>query len=197
MATLQGAMTIARYVTNDTDATSYARSDTELLQYANDALKAIAKKVPSLFHALADIACIANSTMQTFNVADSLGLVSVLNVKNGNAVTRVERSVLDRFTPGWRAQTAATAEHWVPVSNDDFRFEVYPPAPTGQVLVCLHVQKPLEYAATATHTLPDSYTPIIADYIISMLDSKEDEYSVNGRAAMYMTRFNEKLGKSV
>lgn len=198
MATLQQAITIARYVTNDTNATSYSRTDAELLQYANDALDAIAspKGRPDLFHTEVEIACIANTTSQTLSVADSLGLVKIRHVKNGNAVTAIPADTLDRFLPGWNAMTPAAAEHWIPDTSDAFRFRIYPPAPTGQVLIGIHVAKPLEYTASATHTLPDSFTPIIADYIVARLDSKEDEHAVNGRAKMYMDSFYARLGKA-
>lgn len=188
-------MTIARYVTNDTNATGYSRTDAELLQYANDALDAIAIALPGLFHAVIEIACIANKTMQTLSVSDSLGLVDILNIKDGNAITPIERRTLDRFIPGWNAVTPAAAEHWMPVANDPFRFEVYPPAPTGQVLIGVHVAKPLEYAATATHNLPDSFTPIIADYIVAHLSSKEDEEQSIERGKMYLDMFYAAIGK--
>lgn len=196
MATLQQAMTIARYITNDTNATAYSRLDPELLQYGNDALDEIARVLPGLFHAVIEIACIANKTMQTLSVSDSLGLVDILNIKDGNTITPVERRTLDRFIPGWNIVTPAAAEHWMPIDGDPFRFEVYPPSPTGQVLIGIHVAKPLEYTATATHNLPDSFTPIIADYIVARLDSKEDEYAVNSRAKMFMESFFAKLAKS-
>lgn len=195
MATLQQAITIARYITNDTNATGYARPDTTLLQFANDALDAIASPIgrPDLFHAFIDLTCVANKTQQTLDVATSLKLVDVLGVKAGNAITPIERRVLDRFVPGWNVATAAAAEHWMPV--DDLRFEIYPPSPTGQILECIHVAKPLEYAAGVAHTLSDAWTPAIADYIVWQLDSLEDEYAVNGRAKMYMDSFYAKLGK--
>lgn len=192
MATLQSAMDIARIVTNDT-VVPYARPDSVLLQFGNDALDAIAKVQPHLFHAVVEIACIANKTMQTFNITDSLGYTDILHIKDGNAVTPVERKSLDLFIPEWNAMAAAPAEHWIPVVNDPFRFEVYPPAPAGQVLIGIHVMKPLEYTAGQTHILPDAYTPIIGDYIISQLDAIEDEHAVGGRAKLYFEMFQSSL----
>lgn len=193
MATLQSAMTTARYITNDTNATGYSRPDTTLLQFANDALDAIAKARPDLFHAFIDLTCVANKTQQTLDVATSLKLVDVLGVKAGNAVQPGDRKMLDRHVKGWNIATPAAAELWLPV--DDLRFEIYPPAPTGQILECIHVAKPLEYAAGVAHTLSDAWTPAIADYIVWQIDSLDDEYAVNGRAKQFMDSFYAKLGK--
>lgn len=196
MATLQSAMTIARYITNDTSVSSYAREDAELLNYGNNAIAIISEFLPGLFHTVVEITCVANTVNQTLNVSDSSGLVNILNVKNGNALTPTKAEVLDRFIPGWTSVAAATAENWIQDATDRFRFRVYPPAPTGQVLVGTHVAKPQQYTATATHNLPESFTPIIADYIVAMLDSKDDEYAVNGRAKMYLESFYGKLDKA-
>lgn len=194
MATLQEAMTIARYVTNDAEATSYARQDPVLLQFANDALDAIAESPKSgLFHAVIEVACVANTTMQTFNITDSLGLVDILHVKNGKAVTPCDSKTLDLFVDGWNTMTPATAEHWMPVAGDPFRFKIYPPAPSGQILIGTHIEKPLEYTATQTHRLPNSYTKIIGHYIVAQLDSMEDEHAVSGRAKLYFDMFNAAL----
>lgn len=193
MAVLQQAMTTARYVTNDTNATSYSRQDPVLLQFANDALDAVADARPDLFHAFLDFTCVANKTQQTLDVTTSLKIVEVLGVKGGNAVQLGDRKMLDRFIPGWNVATAAAAELWLPV--DDLRFEIYPPAPTGQILEVIHVVKPLEYAAGVAHTLSDSYTPAIADYIVWQLDSMEDEYAVTARAKMFMDSFYARLSK--
>lgn len=202
MATLGQAIAIARIITNDTDATSYARPDATLLQFANDALDEIARRRPSLFYADADFTCAANTASQVFNVADSIGLVDVRNIKNGASLRRIPSDVYDSFVPGWRSMTAAPAESWYSIdNNDEIRkglgvsiFDIYPPAPAGQILVCRYIQRQAEYAAIATHPLPESWTPVIADYIIWQMDAMEDEFAVGGRAVTYRDQFFAKLG---
>lgn len=194
MATLGQAITLAHTRLNASGVANLSWWEVDALDDANASLRVIAAAIPSLFHAWAEVTCIANTTLQTFNVADSLGLVDVLNVKNGNAVTECERSVLDRFLPGWQAATAATAENWVKVDGDPFRFLIYPPAPSGQVLVCLHVGKPLTYLATDTHILPDSYTPAIALYIMAIAYQRDGKHDLHEKTMAEFGSFLKLMG---
>lgn len=191
MATLQEAITLAKTRLNAAGTANLSWWESEdAVADANAAIKAIAGALPALFHADVELTCIANTTRQTLNVADSFGLVAVMNVKNGNAVTMTDQSVLDRFSPGWRSVAAATAENWMPVESDPFRFQIYPPAPSGQILICQHVEKPPEYLATATHRLPSGYTPVIALYIMAIVYLRDGKADLHAKT---MSEFSDML----
>jgi len=195
MATIQQAITLARYLLNDT-VTTYGYSDTTLLQYGNDAIDAISVARPELFKSYIEITCIADRAEQTINVTDSSGLDSVIRVKGGNSVTMIDRDILDRFKPDWHTMASAAAEHWIPIKSDPMRFLIYPPAPSGQILVGVHVVKPKEYTISETHPLSDVYTSAIADYIVSMAAGSENERADNALSSKHLGYFQAKIGIS-
>lgn len=191
--TIQLAVDLARGVINDRAATK-RYSDADLLQYGNDAIDLIATARPELFYETVDVTCIANSPVQKLSQADSLGLVDVLYVKGGASLTKTDRATMDRVLPGWPSEAAASAENWMPLLDDPFRFLIYPAAPVGQVIVALHIKPPPEYAIGDTIPLSSSYLPIIADYIIGMAESRQDESINSGRAQVFIGKFMTALG---
>ncbi|GIW55339.1 MAG: hypothetical protein KatS3mg082_1743 [Nitrospiraceae bacterium] len=194
MATLQQAIDRARSILNDRDGANYRYSDSDLLSFANDALDAIALVRPELFYSAAEITCIQDEIVQRFDVADSLGLVDILYVEGGGAVTKTERDVLNRIRPGWPLEAAGTAQHWMRLADDPNRFLIYPKAPANQKLVGLYVKKPPEYAANDTILLPDSYVQTIAKYIVAMAEGRNDEAAALARSAAFLEAFYNELG---
>lgn len=192
-ATLQLAVDLARGVLHDRAATK-RYSDTDLLQYGNDAIDLIATARPELFYETLEVTCVANTQVQKLSQADSLGLVDVLHVKGGASLTKTDRATMDRVLPGWPSVAAAAAENWMPLLDDPFRFLVYPPAPSGQIIVVVHIKPPPEYAIGDTIPLSSSYLPIIADYIIGMAESRQDESINAGRAQAFIGKFMTALG---
>jgi hypothetical protein len=195
VATLQESITVARGVLNDTVAT-YRWADADLLQYGNDAIDVIADARPELFYAHSEMTCVAGTCIQTFNVADSLGLMDILQVKNGNVVTPMDRKAMSLYSPGWMSETAAAAVHWTKLDDDPNRFLIYPQAPSAQVLIGLYVKQPPEYTAGQTTVLPGAYTHIISDYIVGMASLRDANYAESGRAMLFMNNFWQKLGIS-
>lgn len=193
--TLQQAIDLARGVLNDR-ATSKRYSDADLLQYGNDAIDLIALARPEMFYETVEVTCIANSPVQKLAQADSLGLVDVLYVKGGSAVTKTDRATMDRVLPTWPSASAAAAENWMPLDDDPFRFLISPPAPAGQVLVAIHIKPPPEYLSTDTLPVAAAYLSLIADYIIGMAESRQDESINSDRAQAFITKFMTALGIS-
>ena len=196
MATLREAIAIARPVIGDARAPNYRYSDSRLLGYANDALDVIAIARPALFRAVGEVECVANLAIQTVPMSDSNGLVDVMYVKGGNAVTPADRETLTRLNPGWMTMTPAAAKHWSKLGDDPNRFLVYPPAPAGQVLVVLYNQVPREFSVDEDIEIPASYVPAIANYVIAMAESANDPSVNSGRAAQFMQAFLGALGLS-
>jgi hypothetical protein len=180
----------ARGILNDPYATRYSPAD--LLQYANDALDQIVKVIPQFFYVYDDFTC-AEGPLQSLSFDNSIALVDVKRVQNGNSVTRSDVSILDDFSPGWRLGPEGTAKHWMPFGDDPRRFLVYPPSPANQVLEVLRVAVPLEFTETADTWLPAQLSDAISDYIVYRAESRDDEYVNSNRAAQFFTSFVGKI----
>lgn len=193
MATLGDAISLAKNRLGGAGFVGLAWADADLLVYANNALKAMCELRPELFYAIGELTCINGETTQTFPVTESAGLVDVLGVKNGNAVRKAEKSLLDRLMPSWRATPAAAATSWMPAADDLNRIYIHPKSPANQVLVVHYIRPPPSYALDDTHNLPAIYTPTIATYIMAMSYHRDGDK--NGQAEA-MAEFSAMLGAS-
>jgi len=194
MATLQDAIDIARPIINDINPAAYRWSDADLTQYGNDALDAICEVMPQLFYKLAEITCITDTPNQQFSVADNKKFIGLLNVKGGNVINKTTVEMLDAFKQGWRSAASATATDWAPADDDPNRFYIYPPAPVSQVVVGKYVSIPQEYAISDTHILDNTYTPPIAEYIISRALDRQTDGGDPQLADKHLARFYAMLG---
>lgn len=192
MLTLATPISTARGILQDPDATRY--SDADLLQYANDALDVMVGIVPQLFYQDIEHACATDKAEQALSFGSYRALVDVLRVKNGPAVLPGDRATLDAFMPGWRSSTSAAAQNWMPVGDDPLRFEVYPPAPAGQVLICKVVQVPPEYTDAQDTGLPATLSDAIADYVVAKAESRDAEHVLSARAKQFFDMFASKIG---
>lgn len=197
MATPQDAITLARTLL-DNPIDIY---DSQFLSYANDAFDEIALIRQELFHSSFEFTCAVNATFQTFSSADSIRVVDIHAVKNGNAVRRISRSELDALKPSWHTDAAAPAEHWISLDLEfSNSFLIYPKAPNSQILTGLYVKSPPEYTLTQTHSLPASFTPVIANYIIGKHLSRPSMVKVDpnamARSQAAMASFYSSLGAS-
>jgi len=191
---LNAAITTARGILGDTDATGYRYSDADLLQYANDALDVLVKLAPHLFYTDGDVACIEDSAMQAVSYDDAASLVEVRRIKGGNAVLPCDRATLDAYSPGWQSAASGAAVNWMPVADDPMRVLISPPAPAGQVLEVLYVRVPPEYTSTQDTGLPTTCSDMIADYIINRAESRDAEHVLAERAQAFGQSFINKLG---
>ena len=192
--TLSTSISTARGILQDPDGTRY--SDPDLLVYANDAVKLVSKFLPHLFHSVADVTCTANSVLQSIAPDAAQALVEVRRIKDGAAITPADRATLDQFIPSWRTMTAAPAVHWMPVADSPLRFELYPPAPSGQVVEVMCVRIPQEFSASENTGLPTTLSDPIADYIIHRAESRDAEHVLSQRMQAFGQSFISKLGAS-
>lgn len=192
MGTLQTAINTARNLINDFDPDGvYRYSDQHLTAFGNDALDAIAAARPELFYETKNHVCVSGVRQV---VANSNGLVEVLNNPDGEPVTRMSRAALDLFDPAWRNRTAGKAKQWDRINDDPAAFMIYPPAEAGQVITVRHVAIPGEYAINATLPLTDTYIPIIADFIVAESQTRDAEHVNSGRAQAFLAKFYQGLG---
>lgn len=192
--TPQSCITEARGLLNDTVAT-YRYTDADMLQYFNDCLDEMAGVVaPHYFSAIGEMECVANQARQQVSFDDTLKLLEIVRIKNGNALTPADKASLDAFSPGWHAMTAAAAIHWMPDMTSPIRFYIYPPAPAGQFLEVRYTKVPAEFTINQDTGLPASLLSAIADYLCYRVSVREDEYAVQGKANTHYQSFSTKLG---
>lgn len=188
---LSSPIATARGILNDPVAVRYSAAD--LLQYGNDAIDQLVTLVPTLFYSTGELGCTAGETLQSVPTAEAKSLVNVRRIKNGNAVTRIDKDTLEAYDPTWHLATAAAAKHWMPVDDDPLRFHIYPPAPVSQVLELSYVRVPTEYTDSEDTGLPTSLSDAIADYIVARASSRDATHVVSGRVAQFMASFVAKV----
>jgi len=185
---LSSAISLARGILNDLTP-DYRYPDPDLLEYGNGALRSLVTLRPSLFYTEGDVTCVTGKALQTLGFADTHSLVSVTSIKNGNVITPVDKATLDNFSPGWMQMAAAPAQHWMPHADNPFGFYLYPPAPAAQQVTVLYVRVPATYTVDQDTGLPESLKDAVADYIVGMAESRDDEHAVSGRATMFLNQF--------
>lgn len=169
-------------------------SDAVLLGYVNQTLKRMAILRPDLFSYIGDIGTVANSFVQSCPT-DSVRLVEIFRVKNGNSITEVSRDTLDQSTPGWVAETAGVPVNYVRHVRNPNRFFLYPPPVGGTILVAEYIQSPPAYTISQPIGLiPDSYLTTIVDGTVYLAESVDNEHVNSGRAKLFFDSFTQSLG---
>lgn len=171
----------------------YRYSDTVLLGFVQQTLRRMSILRPDLFCVLGDIPTTANTVIQSCP-SDSLRLVEVFQVKNGNAVTEVNREVLDQMSPNWINDAAGTPVNFMRHVRNPNRFFLYPRPSAGVILVAEYAQVPPAYTLNQTITgLPDAYLPVAADGVVFLAESVDNEHVNSNRAKLFQDSFNQTL----
>ena len=195
--TPQEIITEARYVLNDTNATStgYRQSDIELLEYVNGGVKECATIQPTLFSTIGDLVCVVGQCEQGITFTDAAALLEVLCIHQSTALTVFDIPTMNAFNPGWRADTAGPARQWARFANDPLKFYIYPKAPaTQQTLDVRYVRNPATFTINQNiDELPNIFKTALVDYVVFRASSKDDEHIGDGRAAAFYQAFLAKL----
>ena len=185
-------ITEARVLVQDTRA-PYRYSDTLMLGWVNQTLKRMSVLRPDLFSFIGDIPTVANTVLQSCPV-DSLRLVEIFQIKNGDAVTEVNRDVLDQMYPNWVNETAGTPVNFMRHVRSPNKFFLYPRPAAGVVLVGEYAQVPPVYTITQTIALlPDAYLPVAVDGVVFLAESVDNEHVNSGRAKLFQDSFAQTL----
>jgi|32_taG_2_1085360.scaffolds.fasta_scaffold00599_15 hypothetical protein len=188
-------ITEARKLIQDT-ATPYRYSDDALLGYVNQTLKRIAMVRPDLFAFIGEIPTTADVTFQTCP-ADSVRLVEIFQIKDGNAVTEVSRETLDQSNPGWPAVASGTPVNYMRHPRNPNRYFLYPRPASGVTLIAEYVQSPPDYTALQdVDLLPDSYLPLVVDGTVFLAESEDNEHVNSGRADKFLELFTGQMATS-
>lgn len=185
-------ITEARVLVQDT-RTPYRYSDTLMLGWVNQTLKRMAVLRPDLFSFIGDIPTTDNTVLQSCP-SDSLRLVEIFQIKNGDAVTEVNRDVLDQMYPNWVNEAAGTPVNFMRHVRSPNKFFLYPRPTSGVVLVGEYAQVPPTYTINQTITsLPDAYLPVAVDGVVFLAESVDNEHVNSGRAKLFQDSFNQTL----
>lgn len=185
-------ITEARVLIQDS-RTPYRYSDTVMLNFVNQTLKRMSILRPDLFSVIGDIPTTANTVIQSCP-SDSLRLVEIFQIKNGDAVTEVNREVLDQMSPGWVNEAAGTPLNFMRHVRNPNKFFLYPRPTTGVTLVGEYAQVPPAYTLNQTITaLPDAYLPVAADGVVFLAESVDNEHINSGRAKLFQDSFSQTM----
>lgn len=195
MASITGTTVVERARTLLQDTAGIRWTDTEMLGWANDGRREMARLMPSIF---AETSAVQHTTSAgPAQRCASLGAYRVLSVDSdsaGKAIRPTTKSVLDAFHPGWRADTATSAHNWFPDDADPLRFWIYPAVGAGKTLNLHILASPADLAALTQVALPlDIYEPILMNYLCFRAYSKETEAGAVEKAAAYFKLFTEAL----
>lgn len=179
----------------------------ELLDYYNDAAKAIVLVRPDAHTKNVDFQCVAGTKQRL--PADALRLIDIPRNAGGSVVRYVPRKALDDSYPDWHV--GATSEKITAYTYDERDpkvFYLYPGPKVGISVDLIYSVAPTSKSLTdvfgadgaaedtlAEADLDDIYINPIIDFILYRAYSKDSEYSANGnRAAGHYNAFQNQLG---
>lgn len=172
----------------------YRYSDTVLLGYVNQSLQRMAILRPDLFTEIVDITTTADVAVQSLPT-EAIRLVDIFQVKNGNAITEVDRETMNRNYPGWMSEASGTPVNFMRHVKNPDRYFLYPRPAAGVVLVGEYSKSPADYTINASiDVIADTYFPIVVDGTVYLAESIDDEHVQSGRAKLFYDSFVEQLG---
>lgn len=172
-------------------------SDADLLSYINQTLKRMVVLRPDLFGEIVDISTTAGTAVQLLP-SDALRLIDIFQVKNGNAITEVDRETMSRNYPNWMNEAAGSPVNFMRHVKNAERFFLYPPPVAGTILVGEYSKIPVDYALADTITAPrDAFMPVIVDGTVFLAESIDDEHINSKRADFFLQLFNSQLTTSI
>jgi hypothetical protein len=185
-------ITEVRNLVQDTRS-PYRYSDTLMLGWVNQTLKRMSVLRPDLFSFIGDISTIANTVLQSCP-SDSLRLIEIFQIKNGDAVTEVSRDVLDQMYPNWVNEAAGTPVNFMRHVRSPNKFFLYPRPSAGVILVGEYAQVPPTYTLSQTIALlPDAYLPVAVDGVVFLAESVDNEHVNSNRAKLFQDSFAQTL----
>lgn len=195
---LTDVITEARKMLQDTNTNTALQrySDADLLGFANQALKRIAILRPDLFSYIGEVPTTAGQVLQSMP-ADSIRVMEVFQVKDGEAIRETNRETLDQTYPSWQSEDPGPTVNWMRHIRNPNRFFVYPKAPVGQVLIAEYAQAPREYTGDEeVELLSDAYFPVVLDGTIFLAESIDNEHVNSNRAQLFQQSFTQALATS-
>lgn len=159
----------------------------ELVQYENDGLVKIAEARPDAVTTTAAAHALTAGVRQGLPTG-GFKLFEVLGNKTGNAVTLVDRRMLDASTPGWRIATGVQdILHCIFDPREPASWESYPPAASGATATVRYAAYPtavtlpaasaLPSAVSGNVPLPDLFVNALREYCLYRAKSKDADFA--------------------
>lgn len=182
---------------NSTEPSLQRYTDATLLGFVNQTLKRIAVLRPDLFAYIGEIPCTAGSVLQSMP-SESLRVMEIFQVKNGEGVRETNREILDQTYPAWVGEIAGPCVSWMRHVRNANKFFIYPKSPEGQVLIGEYSQGPKDYGLVETiELLPEAYLPVVVDGTLFLAESIDNEHVNSNRAQLFQQAFFQSLGASI
>lgn len=200
MATTKAVDLINRVSITLQDPTFVRWTQSELLNYLNDAQRQVVLFRPDAKAVNASFSCAATAK-QTLP-AEGLRLINVLRNTGGRAVTKVDRSILDVQLPNWY-ETAVSADgvkHYVYDALDPKNFYVFPKPAAAHQIDIVYAMAPVDIVISNFTTdtqvigIDDIYANALMDYMMYRSYQKDSEFANLNRAAVYYQAFTTSLG---
>lgn len=160
-----------------------------LLGFVQQTLLKTASLRPDLFAKLGEIPTQPESVVQAMPT-DSVRLIEIFHVKDGNAVVEVSHTMMERSYPNWASEPAGQPVNYMRHRRNHNRFFLYPAPEQGVVLVADYAQVPPNYGEDEDIDLiPEAYMPALvygtAHLAATVLNGNADPNRANTYNAMY------------
>lgn len=174
----------------------------ELLDYLNDAQRAIVLRRPDAFTSdVDDYPCVAG-TKQSLP-SDALRLIDITRNSSGRAIRGpFDRKVLDDNYPMWYAgKTAVEAELFIYDERNPKTFYLYPGVVINTELTLVYSKAPPAITMVANDaeqliSLDDIYVNAIIEWVMYRCYMKDAEYAANpNKSMMHQNAFKTQLGE--
>jgi hypothetical protein len=174
----------------------------ELLDYVNDAQRAIVLRRPDAFTVdVDDFLCVVG-TKQALPT-DALRLIDITRNESGRAIKGpFDKSVLDDNYPSWYAgSTALEAELFIYDERNPKTFYLYPGVVASAKLTAVYSKAPpaitfAQNEALQVISLDDIYVNAIIEWTMYRCYMKDAEYAANpNKSMMHQNAFRTQLGE--
>ena len=177
----------------------------QLIEWINDALRALVSARPDVSVVTASVELTANSTKQVLSAATDLRFIDATRnmgtdgLTPGRTVRLGDKTALDAFVPGWHSETGqAAVKEFMFDEARPREFWVYPRthATTPMYLEVIKQVMPATITAVG-NTLPvdETYAPVLIDWMLWRSFSRDSENTPNAqRAGSHRASFYQQLG---
>jgi len=201
--TVNSIITRAGIILHDT--TKVRWQEAELLKWVNDAQNEVVLFRPdaSINSAVIDL---SEGTKQSLpdgtgaTLPEGIRLIDVIRNTTGgvagDAITVVDRDVLDAQLPSWQAgKTASTVKHYMFDLRNPKMFYVYPGVAAGTQTEIVYSSVPADTTSSGNLNIPGVYRNAVLDYVLYRAYSKDADFAGNAqRALKHYEAFTSTLG---
>lgn len=130
--------------------------------------------------------------------AGGIQLLDVVRTVGGDAITAIDRRVLDVTIPGWHSQASGPAKHYVFDERFPQYFYLYPPAAASVSIEAVWSKIPTDIASMAGNIFNELYETVLLDYVLYRAYSKDSTHTANATRAQghYQAFINALTGKT-